>query len=215
MQAKVLFFLFLIGIGFNSLPAHADIWFFQDAQGEMHFAKTQMNPNWKLLLQTYGQSQLPKRFQIKNSPSQYTIDSQFIARSRLNTSSAQKLQSRRFEHLIRQVAQRYDLPVKLVDAVIQVESSYQHHAVSKAGAMGLMQLMPSTARRFNVEDPFEPAENIDAGSRYLKTLLNEFHSVKLALAAYNAGENAVRRYQGIPPYSETRQYIDKVMALLN
>ena len=100
-------------------------------------------------------------------------------------------------------------------AVIKTESAFDQWAVSSKGAQGLMQLMPSTARRFGVSDPFNARQNIFAGTRYLRILLDLFQGdVDLALAGYNAGENAVRRYGGIPPYRETRNYVRKVRALL-
>jgi soluble lytic murein transglycosylase-like protein len=102
---------------------------------------------------------------------------------------------------------------KLVKAVIHVESAYQERARSRKGAMGLMQLMPETARQYAVADPYEPRSNIEAGIKHLKSLLARFE-LPLALAAYNAGEEAVRRFGGIPPYPETRSYVSRVLAEL-
>jgi len=110
------------------------------------------------------------------------------------------------------VARRHGLSEALVQAVVQVESRYDAFAVSPRGAMGLMQLMPQTARRFQVDDAFDPAANLDGGVRYLKELLERYRGeTQLALAAYNAGEKAVERYGGIPPYRETMQYVDRVL----
>jgi hypothetical protein len=103
----------------------------------------------------------------------------------------------------------------LVRAIIQVESAFDNRAVSTAGAQGLMQLMPSTARRFGVTDSFDARQNIFAGTRYLRILLDTYGGdVSLSAAAYNAGEGAVARYNGIPPFPETRSYVRKVNALL-
>jgi Transglycosylase SLT domain len=103
----------------------------------------------------------------------------------------------------------------LVRAVIAVESEFDALAVSSKGAQGLMQLMPHTARRFGVGDSFDARQNIFGGTQYLRFLLDLFSgNVELTLAAYNAGENAVQRYHGIPPYRETRQYVAKVQGLL-
>ena len=99
-------------------------------------------------------------------------------------------------------------------AVIQVESAYQTAARSPKGAMGLMQLMPATARRYAVENPFDPAANVEAGTRYLKSLLDRF-PLNLALAAYNAGEGAVERFGGVPPYPETRAYVGRILKLVS
>ena len=101
----------------------------------------------------------------------------------------------------------------IVKAVIQVESAFQPRARSSKGAMGLMQLMPKTARQYQARNPYDPASNIEAGTRYLKQLLDEFE-LPLALAAYNAGEGAVRRFGGIPPYAETQAYVTKILGLL-
>ena len=115
-----------------------------------------------------------------------------------------------YDELIDRLASEQNVPAKLVRAVITVESNYQERARSRKGAMGLMQLMPETARRYAVADPYEPTANIEGGVKYLRFLLDQFE-LKLALAAYNAGEAAVRRFGGIPPYPETRQYVDRVL----
>jgi soluble lytic murein transglycosylase-like protein len=109
------------------------------------------------------------------------------------------------------IARRHGVAEPLVHAVIEVESKYNPKAVSRAGAMGLMQLMPKTADRFSVADAFDPVQNVDAGVRYLKELLERYSGqVRLALAAYNAGEEAVERHGGIPPYRETIDYVRRV-----
>jgi len=122
---------------------------------------------------------------------------------------------RPYASLIRSVADAHGVDERLVHAVIQVESSYQPRARSPKGARGLMQLMPATAADYHVpaRDLYDPAANLEAGVRHLKGLLGRF-DLALALAAYNAGEGAVRRYGGIPPYPETRNYVRRVMGLL-
>jgi Transglycosylase SLT domain len=114
--------------------------------------------------------------------------------------------------IINKFAAEQNVPVKLVRAVIEVESAYKSRARSPKGAMGLMQLMPATARRYAVADPYDPASNIEAGIKHLKSLLQRL-PVTLALAAYNAGEAAVQRFNGIPPYPETRDYVSRIMRL--
>jgi soluble lytic murein transglycosylase-like protein len=117
--------------------------------------------------------------------------------------------------IITETCGRYGVDAELVKAVIQVESNYNHRAVSRKGAMGLMQLMPGTASRYGVEQAFDPQQNVEGGVRYLRDLLELFQDTKLALAAYNAGEGAVQRYNGIPKYTETQNYVRKVLALYN
>ncbi|MFB5189979.1 lytic transglycosylase domain-containing protein [Alicyclobacillus fastidiosus] len=114
--------------------------------------------------------------------------------------------------LVDTAAAKYDLPSSLLSAVIQQESSFNPNAVSSTGAQGLMQLMPSTAAALGVTNAFDPAQNIDAGAGYLRQLLNQFGgSVPLALAAYNAGPAAVAKYQGVPPYQETQNYVQSIL----
>ncbi len=114
--------------------------------------------------------------------------------------------------LIAKAAARHAVDANLVRAVIKVESAYKSRARSHKGAMGLMQLMPATAREYGVRNAYDPAENINAGVKHLKSLLDRF-DVRLAVAAYNAGAGAVQRHGGIPPYRETRAYVDKVLSL--
>lgn len=108
------------------------------------------------------------------------------------------------------------LDAKLVDAVVQVESAYNPRAVSHKGAVGLMQLMPATARRLAVVDPFDPEQNVRGGVRELRRLVDQYAGdLVLALAAYNAGEGAVERHRGVPPYSETRDYVRRILSIYN
>ncbi len=117
-----------------------------------------------------------------------------------------------FDPLIVQAAAVSQLKPELIKAVILVESGMNAKATSPMGAQGLMQLMPATARSLGVADAYDPLENVLAGSRYLKMMLDRFDDLRHALAAYNAGPAAVSRYGGIPPYKETRHYVDRVMA---
>ncbi|WP_333874133.1 transglycosylase SLT domain-containing protein [Methylobacter sp.] len=124
---------------------------------------------------------------------------------------------KKFTDLISEAANRHQVDVRLVHAVIQAESAYNATAISSAGAVGLMQLMPDTARRYGVVDRNNPIQNIDGGTHYLKDLLRMFDSnLDLVVAAYNAGEGAVMKYNNsIPPYPETRNYVKTVLALYN
>ncbi len=115
--------------------------------------------------------------------------------------------------LVERLAAAYGVDARLVHAVVSAESGYRPAAVSPKGAMGLMQLMPATARQYAVADPFDPRANLEAGIQHLKKLLDRFE-LPLALAAYNAGEQAVERFGGIPPYRETRAYVAQVLSRL-
>ena len=117
-----------------------------------------------------------------------------------------------FEQIIRNIADRYDVDVALVKAVIRTESNFNPDATSHKGATGLMQLMPKTALRYGVRDFYNPHQNIEGGVRYLRDLLVKYNQqLTFVLAAYNAGEEAVEKYAGIPPYRETQDYVSKVL----
>ncbi len=119
---------------------------------------------------------------------------------------------RKIAGYVNKTARKYGMDPAFIHAIISAESAYNPNARSHVGAMGLMQLMPFTAKRFGVRNAYDPYQNIDAGTRYLKLLYNEFGSFQLAAAGYNAGEGAVRKYHNnIPPYRETQKYVPKVM----
>jgi soluble lytic murein transglycosylase-like protein len=131
----------------------------------------------------------------------------------MNSESQGPDRNARYDELVEKVSNAYGIEGALIHAVISVESGYDAKAVSRKGAVGLMQLMPKTAKYYGVANTMDPAQNLDGGARYLRDLLNRFdHNVGLALAAYNAGENAVIRYSNrIPPFRETLSYVPKVL----
>ena len=121
-------------------------------------------------------------------------------------------QNKTFDKIVKAVAEKYNLEASLIHSIIRTESNYDPHCISSKGALGLMQLMPETARIYGVGNPLEPRDNIEGGVRYLKDLINLYNGrTRFVLAAYNAGQTAVKKYGGIPPYPETKNYIEKVM----
>ena len=178
----------------------ADIYMYIDKSGNQHFSQNKKNENYRLLL----------RSKSNKNPGTFRNWKEKIY-TNITVPHSKKLQNH-YHPLIVQAASKYQLEPAFIHAVITAESSYRRSAISSAGAKGLMQLMPVTAKRFGVSDPFDPKQSIDAGTQYLQKLLKEFKSKKLALAAYNAGEGTVRRYnKQIPPYPETQEYVSKVM----
>lgn len=177
----------LIGVLWRAFPpaAGGDIYWFQDEQGVVH---------------------------MSNVP----VDARFQFKEREGRQKETKILSgkpkRGYDKLIDRVAHAEGLDSDLLRAVVETESNFDPKAVSKKGALGLMQLMPETARGMGVTDPFHPAENLGAGARYLRQLIDKYEGkLTLALSAYNAGENAVERYKGIPPFPETEDYVRKVL----
>lgn len=172
--------------------ASADIYTHTDADGVVHFS-TKPQPGAKMYLKSPRRS--PKAGVIPVLPSDTSLE-----------------RFTRYDTAIHQAATLYQIPVELVRAVIKVESDYDPRAVSPAGARGLMQMIPATADRMQVRDIFDPRENIFGGVRYLRVLANMFNGdIQLTIAGYNAGEGAVVRYGGIPPYEETQFYVTKVL----
>jgi len=149
----------------------------------------------------------------------YGKTSQHVSRdkkARRTEQTAAVVFPRDYSQYIHKAASKYDLEPELIRAVIKTESNGNHRAVSRKGAVGLMQLMPSTANDMNVSNPFNPEENIEGGTRYLKYLLERFKgNMTLALAAYNSGPGTVEKYGNVPPIDETRQYVKRIYNLYN
>jgi soluble lytic murein transglycosylase-like protein len=172
----------------TAVPVQAQIYAWRDANGNLVLSDT------------------PK---AGTAGATYAVPGTILIRTTSKPSSANAANA--YDDLIRQHADRHGISADLVRAVIQAESGFNRWAVSPKGAMGLMQLMPATARELGVRDPFHPGENIRGGVTYLAQLLNRFNQdVTLALAAYNAGAERVQRYNGVPPYRETRDYVRKI-----
>ena len=182
----------------GSLPAHADIYSYRDENGVLNYTNIRPNNTHYKLRVAY------KEHKHTAPPKTVFYDTQLQPATL----------SPQLEAIVNHVARDYAVDKSLVQAVIHAESDFDVNAVSPKGASGLMQLMPDTAQRYGVHDIFDPEQNIIGGVRYLRDLLETFgHNVRLALAAYNAGEQAVLRYGGVPPYPETVHYVNKVMLL--
>jgi len=184
--------MMLLLSGFS--PAMADIYRYVDANGVVHFTNA-------------------PQYTSKPSKKDWSFYRREANSEAVGTGNGALVHS--YRDIIRQNALAYRLEEALVKAVIKAESNYNPQSLSNKGAQGLMQLIPETARLMKVNDPFNPAENIRGGSNYLRLMLDQFNgNLDLALAAYNAGPNAVQRHGGIPPYTETRQYVQRVRRYL-
>lgn len=191
---------------FSPLPSGAEIFRYVDRDGVIHFTNIPTFPN---------SQRMPAGFQnmAPNYRPTYTRYNPSIP-PRASLPSCNTANRNAFDPYIKLSCQRYGMDHNLVKAVIHAESAFNPQAVSPKGAMGLMQLMPDTSKDMGVMDPFDPYDNIEGGTRYLRMLLNRFNNdVRLALAAYNAGPETVQKYGGIPPYEETETYVERVLAL--
>jgi soluble lytic murein transglycosylase len=178
-------FIVSLTLGTTPLPLHADIYMYIDRDGIVHFT---------------------------NAPTTSEADYRLYIKEK-RVYSSQVYSPKSFDSHIRKAAEKYDVSYSLVKAIIKAESDFNPRAVSKKGALGLMQLMPENIRAMNIRDPFDPMENIFGGTRYFREMLDRFDGeLPLSLAAYNAGPTAVERYNNsIPPYKETEAYVDRVL----
>jgi len=186
-------FLIATLLAASAAAAHSQIYTYVDADGLRHYTDVPDNNRYRLLI-------LSPRDRTASGD---RYDAMLLARAG------------RYDSIIERAATAASVEANLLRAVIVVESGFNSRAVSKRGAIGLMQLMPATATRFGVSNPYDPLQNVHAGARYLKFLIDRFgQDVRLALAAYNAGEDAVDRNGGqIPPFSETMAYVPRVLKI--
>lgn len=171
----------------------ADIYRYVDEDGIVHFTDAPTDKRFKVFMRDLKKDK-ELRTKLKYSASANSAE---------------------FEQLIKTCSEKYGVNPNLVKAVIHAESGYNPNAVSSKGASGLMQLMPGTAKSLKVADRFNPKDNVEGGVKYLRFLLDTFRGdISLAVAAYNAGLNKVAKYGGIPPYNETRTYVNRVLAYM-
>jgi len=171
-------------ISFLAPAAVADIYRYIDENGVMHFT---------------------------NAPTSSSQDFKLFLRERRKSSSSW-YHSKKYDDLITEASERFGVSFPLLKAIIKAESDFDAQAVSKKGAMGLMQIMPQNFKFLGLKDPFDPTQNINAGARYFRQLYDRFDGkLALSLAAYNAGPTAVDRYKTIPPYEETEEYVRRVL----
>lgn len=197
MKLLISAFIFMI---ITSLTAYADIYKYVDENGVICYTDLPLNKKADRIHKDKQKSSNETTTQEKSQ----------------STKKYSNVQTAEYHEIIHEKASAYNIDPSLVKAVIKTESNYNSRAISRKGAMGLMQLMPSTANDLNVRNPFDPEENIEGGVKYLKYLLEKFNgNLTLALAAYNAGPNRVEKYGYVPPITETKQYVNKVLSLYN
>jgi soluble lytic murein transglycosylase-like protein len=189
MRYSIPLFLFLCLL-FEAVPSTAGIYRYEDERGVIHFTNCPRDSKFKLYIKESKED-------VEN------LDPSLIQYGK---------DSNRYDHLISEFCEKYQVDFALIKAMIRAESGFNPYAVSRKGAKGLMQLMPQTALRMNVLNIHNPKDNIEGGVRYFKYLLSLFNNdLRLSLAAYNAGENLVSELRSIPPYRETVDYIRKVL----
>jgi len=198
MQALLNICIFSIAVfGLMYTNANADIYKYVDENGTIHFTNTPIGNNYKKIISEDKASSILKDQDTSTIPSK-----------------ADQLVAKDYQQVIEAKSREYNMEASLIKAVIKTESNWDTGALSSKGAMGLMQLMPTTARDMDVKNPFNPEENIEGGVKYLRYLLNKFNGdLALALAAYNAGPETVERFKGIPPIPETQRYVKRILSV--
>jgi soluble lytic murein transglycosylase len=172
----------LILLALGPATIQADIYMYRDANGVMHFTNVPVSADYRLFV-----GNKKPRFKKRRN-------------------------NQKFDRIIQDASQRYGVDFSLIKAIIRAESCFDHLAISRKGARGLMQIMPHNFKTLDIQDPFDPHQNIMGGARYFRTLLDRYQGkLGLTLAAYNAGPTAVDRYRRVPPYAETQDYVQKVL----
>lgn len=187
---------FILLFLFASPLLASKIYIYEDKEtGQVYYSNIPLDENFKIYMK------LPRKYKQRDQVNLANL------KRDLNESALRA----KFDEIFEEVSRKFNLDPHLLRAMAKVESNFNPRAVSPKGAMGVMQLIPSTARLVGVSDPFDPVENIYGGAKYLRMLLDQFGDLRLSLAAYNAGPEAVRAYGGIPPYPETQNYVKNVL----
>ena len=183
----IIFSLTLVYIGAIPADLSAEIYSYTDENGVLHFSNAPTSSRYRY-----------------SGPETSAHASIYYSGRRMNA----------YDDIIREASQHHGMKFELIKALIHAESNFNPNAISQSGAIGLMQIMPDNLNAFGIHDPFDPRENVMGGTRYLKSLMKKYNSnLSLTLAAYNAGPGVVDRYKDIPPYPETENYVEKVLAL--
>jgi len=194
-------------------PARAELAFFEDGRFLSIKSHRTEDDQLVLTLRSGGELRCAPAMIVRITEDEVPYPEPVVEQAVAAVVTPAPLDPTQYDQLITAVATQQGVDARLVKAMIKVESGYNPRARSPKGAMGLMQLMPETARLYHVTDPYDPRANIEAGIQHLKTLLARYPQ-SLALAAYNAGEAAVQRFRGIPPFAETKDYVDRILRLL-
>lgn len=211
-RAVVLAFASLAAAALYATPARAELVFFSSGRSLSITAHRTDGDSLVLTLRTGGEMVCEPAVVARFGPDEVPYPEPETSAPALPLAPIAAVPVAPYGAVIDRVSAERGVDARLVRAVIQVESAFQERARSRKGAMGLMQLMPETARQYAVADPYDPVSNIEAGIKHLGSLLDRL-PLELALAAYNAGEAAVQRFHGIPPYPETRQYVARILKL--
>jgi soluble lytic murein transglycosylase-like protein len=201
-----------VSLVFFAVPAHAELVFFNTGRTLSVKAHRSEGESLVLTLRSGGEIVCESSVVARITPDEVPYPEPVVELAVQPEAAVEAVEAVPYGEIIDKMSAQHGVDAKLVRAVIQVESAYHERARSPKGAMGLMQLMPATARQYAVDNPYDPASNIEGGIRHLKSLLERF-TPALALAAYNAGEAAVLRFHGIPPYPETQNYVSRILQL--
>jgi hypothetical protein len=200
-------------------PAHAELVFFQSGRAMSVRAIRSDGDDIVLQLRSGGDIHCDKSLIVKVEPDEVEYPEEVLqalpAVARAVLAFEPPAIPEQYRELVTRTAAKHGVDPRVVSALIQVESAYHSRALSPKGARGLMQLMPATGRQYGALDLFDPKVNLEAGIQHLKKLLTRYDQLPLALAAYNAGEAAVDRFGGIPPFRETQDYVSRILRLLN